>query len=167
MNLAGACLYPGSCPGMPWSAATYVQELTGEMDIFILHSPHNIQPSLHIDWNCISLPLVAEIRLLGSVESPLNLQLNYGTHKSYMEVRLVQMKAARVDPMSRVYDRYDGSDTEETLSDEGNPNVAVPKDEGGSLVYDIIITSLVKIIECVMSQMLMHYIICIRRWSLS
>lgn len=77
------------------------------------------------------------------METPLNLQLNYGSHQSYMELRLVQMRDTLAAPPpsaskskgahrgSRPGRGGDGeSDSDETLSNGSNPNDVVPKEEG-------------------------------------
>lgn len=85
--------------------------------------------------------LFSEIRLVGAVEKPLNLQLNYGSHQSYMELRLVQLRDTLSAPLSAVKSKGShrggragrgdgGSDSDETLSNGSNPNDVVPKEEG-------------------------------------
>ena len=76
------------------------------------------------------------------METPLNLQLNYGSHQSYMELRLVQLRDTLTAPVSSAAKskgahrgtragRGDGdSDSDETLSNGSNPNDIVPKEEG-------------------------------------
>ena len=77
------------------------------------------------------------------METPLNLQLNYGSHQSYMELRLVQMRdTLAAPPLSASKSKGahrgsrpgrggdGGSDSDETLSNGSNPNDIVPKEEG-------------------------------------
>ena len=86
--------------------------------------------------------LDAEIRLLNAKETPLNLQLNYGSHQSFMELRLVQMRDTLSTPLhsatkskgnqrgSRGGRGEGDSDSDDTLSNGSNPNDIVPKEEG-------------------------------------
>lgn len=69
-----------------------------------------------------------EIRVLGSMETPLNLQLNHAPHHSYMELRLVQMKDTRTSLSKSGHYGDGGSDSSETGS-SGSPNLT-PKEEG-------------------------------------
>ena len=74
------------------------------------------------------------------METPLNLQLNYGGHQSYMELRIIQMRdSLSAPPLSSLAAGKGGrgnsrgaaandSDSDETISDD-NPNVT-PKEEG-------------------------------------
>jgi len=70
------------------------------------------------------------------MDAPLHLQLNYGPHRSYMELRLVQMRDTRAAPMLTTVAKSslrrhndDGSDSDETINEESGSNV-VPKEEG-------------------------------------
>ncbi len=73
------------------------------------------------------------------MEIPLNLQLNYGGHQSYMELRIIQMKdSLSAPPLSSIPGKggrgtsrgatANDSDSDETISDE-NPDIN-PKEEG-------------------------------------
>lgn len=104
------------------------------------------QKRTHIDiLNYLYFPnsdIFLEIRLVKSMEKPLNLQLNYGSHQSYMELRLVQMRdtltAPTLSAMKSKGTHRGGRtgrgageiDSDETLSDGSNPNDVVPKEEG-------------------------------------
>ena len=76
------------------------------------------------------------------METPLNLQLNYGSHQSYMELRLVQMRDTLASPpsgsaaKSKVAHRGvrpgrggDG-DSDSDESNDSSPNDVIPKEEG-------------------------------------
>ena len=74
------------------------------------------------------------------MDAPLHLQLNYGAHRSYMELRLVQMRDTRAAPMLTTVSKSSlrrhndgGSDSDETVNEGSGPNV-VPKEEGAYCV---------------------------------
>ena len=75
----------------------------------------------------------SEIRIVSSKELPLNVQLNHGPHQKFMEMRLVQVRDTRrpVSEEPHAQRNHGGgeSDSDETISEEGGPNV-VPKEEG-------------------------------------
>ena len=80
----------------------------------------------------------AENRILDGMEVPLNLQLNYGGHRSYMELRIIQIKdSLSAPPLSSIMAGKGGrgttkgatateSDSDETISDAD----VNPKEEG-------------------------------------
>ena len=79
-----------------------------------------------------------ENRIVDGKEVPLNLQLNYGVHPNYMELRIVQLRdSLSAPPLASVGRGRSGSrgasadstDSDETLSEGSNPNL-VPKEEG-------------------------------------
>lgn len=87
------------------------------------------------------LLLFLENRIVEGMESPLNLQLNYGGHQSYMEMRVIQLRdtlsAPPLSSMSKEKRSSRGSgaaandsESDETLSEGSNPNLIIPKEEG-------------------------------------
>ncbi len=82
----------------------------------------------------------AESRIVDGVEIPLNLQLNHGSHRSYMELRVVQLRDSLSAPplLSGLPGARKGgskgasvneSDSDDSISDDGNPPL-IPKEEG-------------------------------------
>ena len=82
---------------------------------------------------------LAENRVLEGLEIPLNLQLNYGGHQSYMELRIIQLRdTLAAPPLASIMGKGRGSskgasandsDSDETINDGSNPNL-IPKEEG-------------------------------------
>ena len=80
-----------------------------------------------------------ENRIVDGKEIPLNLQLNYGSHPGYMELRIIQLKdTLSAPPLSSVMSKgknssqgasANDSDSDETISEGSNPNL-IPREEG-------------------------------------
>jgi hypothetical protein len=76
------------------------------------------------------------------MEIPLNLQLNHGTHQSYMELRIVQLRdSLSAPPLASLGPGKGGSrgaaatdsDSDDTVSEEDNDHNLIPKEEGNLL----------------------------------
>lgn len=83
------------------------------------------------------------------------MQLNYGGHQSYMELRVIQLRdSLTAPPLSSIVGKGRGSskgvsandsDSDETINDGSNPNL-IPKEEGKKIAieYNIIRDSLTR-----------------------